>query len=192
MINDDWQYTTIDSRALKAFRYWATAVGSDYFFCALDSFMDDSGDIILALTYPELCEAVVDDMVGSWQRWLEAGTDGHIYVLRAGEFYKIGRTRQLDSRIKALSIQLPFPVEVVHTFPSDDHVEVEQWIHDLFADKRANGEWFRLSEEDVARIRKWERIDLHDLVAEGWLESMPFPPNNTLRKRVLSEQGATQ
>lgn len=75
---------------------------------------------------------------------------GYVYVLEAGGYYKIGRTRAPDSRIKQLRIQLPFPVEVVCVIPSDDYIRLEDELHERFADKRANGEWFSLANDDVS------------------------------------------
>lgn len=76
--------------------------------------------------------------------------DGYLYVLRAGDYYKIGRSKTPTERIKQLKIQLPFPVEVVYLFPCEDMVAVEGWYHWLFADQRVNGEWFLLHDALLA------------------------------------------
>ncbi len=77
--------------------------------------------------------------------------DGYLYVLRAGPYYKIGRTIDLPGRIRRLKsqIQLPWPVEVVYTFPCEDMVAAESFFHRNFARKRMNGEWFELDNIDL-------------------------------------------
>ena len=79
--------------------------------------------------------------------------DGYIYVLRAGDYYKIGRAKNPDSRIRQLKIQLPFPVEVVYLFACEDYVAAEAYYHWLFASERVNGEWFLMEEHDLAPFR---------------------------------------
>lgn len=74
----------------------------------------------------------------------EANVSGYVYVLQAGEYYKIGRTKKPDDRIKALKIQLPFSVDVVAVMPCDDEVEAETSLHAEFRHRRTNGEWFKL------------------------------------------------
>ncbi len=71
--------------------------------------------------------------------------DGYVYVLSAGPFVKVGRTKDPGHRIKALSIQLPFPVEIEAVIPCENHVRAERYLHWLMKVKRVNGEWFDLS-----------------------------------------------
>jgi hypothetical protein len=84
--------------------------------------------------------------------------DGYIYILKAGGYYKLGRSKKPDRRIKALSIQLPFPVEVVCVIPCEDHVAAEQWFHWLYSDRRANGEWFVLDPDAVSLLQSVRAI----------------------------------
>lgn len=73
--------------------------------------------------------------------------DGYLYVLRAGAYYKIGRSKNPNERIKQLRIQLPFPVEVVYLFACEDAAAAEAHYHRLFDDRRANGEWFLIGDQ---------------------------------------------
>jgi hypothetical protein len=78
---------------------------------------------------------------------------GWVYFLKGEHGYcKIGRTSDLNRRIGELRIQLPFRVELFHSIATPNPIEIERHFHDLFASKRANGEWFRLTEEDFAEI----------------------------------------
>lgn len=75
---------------------------------------------------------------------------GYIYLLRSmSGYYKIGRSKNPDNRIKTFSVKLPFEVEYVVVIPSDDMIEFEKSWHDWFADKRVNGEWFSLTNDDA-------------------------------------------
>src|SRR5713226_4057437 len=52
---------------------------------------------------------------------------GHVYLLRSGPHYKIGMTRDLDSRLDQIKLQLPWPVEVVHKIETDDPEGIESY-----------------------------------------------------------------
>ena len=76
---------------------------------------------------------------------LPCDADGYVYVLSAGPYVKVGRTKNPDNRIKALKIQLPFPVGVEAVIPCEDHVSAERYLHHFMRRERVNGEWFDLS-----------------------------------------------
>lgn len=79
--------------------------------------------------------------------------DGYVYLLGGEGYYKIGRSRNVSKRIRQLEIQLPWPVTVEHTIPCENHKVSERTLHDMFANNRANGEWFRLDDSDVDYIK---------------------------------------
>jgi hypothetical protein len=74
---------------------------------------------------------------------------GCVYLLKAGPFYKIGKSQNFEKRLSQIKLQLPYPVEVIHVFKTRNMGEVETHWHRRFKDKRANGEWFVLTDEDV-------------------------------------------
>ena len=69
---------------------------------------------------------------------------------------KIGRTTNLEERIRALSIHsgVPIPFEVFYACEVDDANRVERHIHDGFGDHRINPkrEFFRINPERVVAI----------------------------------------
>ena len=83
---------------------------------------------------------------------------GHIYVLRSPrDEYKIGLTTQKPSaRLKQISPQLPYKVDLILTVASLDVVKDEAYLHEYFADVRLNGEWFKLDCMDLEYIRAAE------------------------------------
>jgi hypothetical protein len=75
--------------------------------------------------------------------------------MKSGAHYKIGRTNSVGRRAYELAIQLPERLELLHPFETDDPVGIERYRHARFAEKRANGEWFKLTAADAcARLRR--------------------------------------
>lgn len=79
---------------------------------------------------------------------------GYVYLIKAGRHYKIGRSNAVGRRERELAIQLPERAILVHSIKSDDPPGIEYYWHRRFQDKRGNGEWFALSQEDVAAFRR--------------------------------------
>lgn len=78
---------------------------------------------------------------------------GWIYILEGGGYYKIGQSINPDRRIKQISPVLPFDVTIYHTYPAENVDYEEAMLHQMFHDCRANGEWFHLTEEDLAWLK---------------------------------------
>jgi len=80
-------------------------------------------------------------------------TNGWIYILKGDRYYKIGRSVNPYTRVEQFAPLLPFPVEIVHTFVVEDMHTAEKDLHERFADKRTNGEWFALDEADLEWVK---------------------------------------
>ncbi len=77
-----------------------------------------------------------------------------IYMLKAGRYFKVGRSNSFDRRSRELKIQLPEQAETVHVIRTDDPVGIELYWRRRFESKRKNGEWFELSAQDVKVFKR--------------------------------------
>jgi hypothetical protein len=97
---------------------------------------------------------------------VDKGGVGYVYLLKSSlnnaVAYKIGKTKNLEQRIKQL--RQPSNVEeLIHPIKTDDIDGVEQYWLNRFSNKRLypnrpKDEWFKLNASDVKAFRRWRRI----------------------------------
>lgn len=103
---------------------------------------------------------------------------GYIYVVRlfdsqylftehrqTGCSYKIGRSKDVDSRAKVLRILLPHPSELIVAIPTSDMQWGEHYLHGKLSSLRMHGEWFKLTQRHFAWL-----VNLHSPYAPELIE----------------------
>ena len=79
---------------------------------------------------------------------------GSVYLILAENgLYKIGKARNISTRMQPFSVHFPMKWEMVYSFKSNNYSQAEAVLHEKYADKRDVGEWFRLSADDVQYIK---------------------------------------
>lgn len=79
---------------------------------------------------------------------------GFVYLMKSGQFYKIGHSGAPGCRQYDLTIQLPEKVELIHKIPTEAPEAAERFWHERFQAKRKGGEWFDLTASDVKSFRR--------------------------------------
>lgn len=83
----------------------------------------------------------------------EGDRAGFVYLIQSPtDDYKIGRTKNPYDRFGTFEVKLPFEVDYEWLIPTADMFALETQLKRRFIDKRINGEWFSLTEQDVLDI----------------------------------------
>jgi len=87
---------------------------------------------------------------------------GYIYFVHADgtNRYKIGLTVDLDRRMRELNgKQAPFENKLLWSIEVSDMRSAEKDLHDMFSNRRVNGEWFVFNESELDEVEgKYDRI----------------------------------
>ena len=113
---------------------------------------------------------------------------GNIYLILEFsdyDFYKIGVSQNIHKRRKKLQTGNPEDLIVIKTFKSKNPFKLEKMLHMCYSKNRVNGEWFKLSMEEVKDFlqvcQKYE--DTVDLL----IEHNPFYAKK-IKKHEIVEQ----
>ena len=78
---------------------------------------------------------------------------GFVYIIKCEQWYKIGKAKNVNSRLSGLQTGNPFPLELIHVIPCKDYNKAESYLHNIFANRRGLGEWFELNDNDIEKIK---------------------------------------
>jgi hypothetical protein len=85
---------------------------------------------------------------------------GYIYILESRYGYKIGKTKDLPTRMHFFGVKLPFETGLVHAILSSNITRAESALHSAYADRRIDGEWFALSDNDLSELCDMSSLEL--------------------------------
>jgi hypothetical protein len=111
----------------------------------------EHGDVLEFLPSPEPEAESSQDVPSA-----ESGdlADGSVYMVKHGKHYKIGRTYDVPRRHREIAVELPERLDPIHSIRTDDPTGIEAYWHNRFAAKRAKGEWFALTREDLRAFKR--------------------------------------
>lgn len=87
-----------------------------------------------------------------------------VYLLGNRDFglYKIGKSRDIVSRLETLRAQAPFSLEWLDMWQMSEREmsREETFLHEKFRAKCERGEWFRLSAAELEDLRGYRAVDM--------------------------------
>jgi len=90
--------------------------------------------------------------------------NGYVYFLKSDYGCKIGCTKDINRRFKELDTLMPFELKLHSFIKIQNYRGLESFLHEALKDKRLNGEWFELDNEDFKYID--EIAKLHNVKRE--------------------------
>lgn len=108
-----------------------------------------------------MCSDVVNSKIKTREETSTSNNSiGYVYLIKHGSRreYKIGRTNNPIRRIGEFKTEFPEQLTPIHTITTDDPAGIEGYWQKRFKDKRKQGEWFALNQDDVRAFQKWKRI----------------------------------
>lgn len=104
-----------------------------------------------------LCEKLQHPPANGTPKPLRSPQKGIIYIVKSQELYKIGKTKNIESRFNTYRTENPHGVHLIFYKEVPDYYRTEKDLLFIFKSKQVRGEWFDLSPEDICWIR--ERIN---------------------------------
>ena len=106
--------------------------------------------------FPDLGEDAVATHAlspGVHRRLPSNAVPGYVFLIRSPHGFKIGKTANMQNRVRLFGVKFPFPISLEHYAWFEDCSGAERALHNRFHAKRLEGEWFDLGDSDIAYIR---------------------------------------
>jgi hypothetical protein len=101
--------------------------------------------------YPDLSKPTIQPETGS------------VYLMKSPEWYKIGKSLNVEKRRRTLSREHGVELRLIHSFLSSDYSRAELTLLNRYKSKKKQGEMFFLDESDVFEIRAIRNFDLDEI-----------------------------
>lgn len=114
-------------------------------------------------TVNKICKGVECQHKHKYKHYIDkpfsSSKDGFLYVLYFKDsanspYYKIGLAKDVKNRIKQHQTSSPFKIYIAICYYVEDMREEEKVLHTQFEESRILGEWFKLNEEDLMKIKE--------------------------------------
>lgn len=115
--------------------------------------------------------------------------NSYIYILKADghNWFKIGVSKDPSDRFKILKTLPPFGVYSCRIFRCENAYRLESVLHNIFADKRINGEWFEL-DYDYMNVDKCDISKIEILIEFYHLNKLYEADNGSMNyKKYIIE-----
>lgn len=130
---------------VRSLRRWRRRLMADRYLRALVDSMERNG-----LELEPDTELLITDHIKT-SRKHNAPTS--VYLIRAANnLIKIGIAKDVSQRLQQLDTMSPLPLDLIATLDTTSARRLERKLHERFAHKRVRGEWFGLSDEDIAWV----------------------------------------
>jgi hypothetical protein len=83
---------------------------------------------------------------------------GFVRLFRCEARHHLSRIGDADGRRRAPPVALPRTAVLEHAIATDDPTGVEAYWRRRFAYRRLDGDWFALTDQDVAAFKRWREI----------------------------------
>lgn len=106
--------------------------------------------------FPDLGEDAVTTRLltpGVHRRLPSKAMPGYVFIIRSPHGFKIGKTANIQNRVRLFSVKCPFPISLEHYAWFEDCSGAERALQTRFHGKRIEGEWFDLDDADIAYIK---------------------------------------
>lgn len=96
----------------------------------------------------------------------------HVYVIQLGDYYKIGRARDVEKRLRSLCpTKFPQVPQLKLSIAVLDAPFVEALLHSKYKDKQVRGEWFTLNAVDLVEIQQFITVNQHKVFTSNQKKS---------------------
>lgn len=112
--------------------------------------------------------------------------NGYIYVIKVLEYYKIGKIKDIKTRIGEYTKLMENP-EIVICYYVHDYHYIEKYLHEKYKDKNTRGEWFKLENHDIRCIEEILKFNRVLNNKEKLIQFNEFIKNIELNKEKIFE-----